>query len=381
MVDSCSPEALKKARKKIEESAFLEYSDKLDQLREHATILNEKLSIHGMRMNKDFLTFTDKTGAKFDLSKLRSSTHMKRYSDISEIERMYISDYANSVQNIYNNHLAKRVSKEAFDRVMSEIVIACSERETFRRVYGDLAAKVRGKHASKVSRNFYYYFTDRPEDVFSKSTGQTWSPNNCERYGGSSEAGIYSDISHGAVIVFLRIIGTKTNFARATLRVCVHGNSKGDVSFGMDKYWYRGEESHARFTVNQNKRFDAIDPLTAKEATREVLEILKGSGIDMAYKTCTTPYVHEGFSDVEQKKKTAITYSWKYVDCPKCGEIVPVDQHGNPRCNNCSGVFTCGDCGGRFTRDRMHNDTQCRSCYRIQQEEENHDDDDDDGEQ
>jgi len=374
MSDPCAANSLKRARNKIEEAALIEFAPKITELRELLESLNIVLEKNGLKLDSGFKTFSNENNEHFDLQSLRSKVHMKRYTKMTDHDRRFISDYANAIQNA-QNLLDNKISKSAFDYVMAYIERSCQQRKDWIKKYGDISEKIVGRHQSKYSPNFYYVFSNKPEDMFQKSTGRTWSPHNCERYGGESERGIYSDIEHNSIVVFLRKKKTKMVYARLMLRMCVYDPATNKVSIGYDKYWYRGNDSHERFTVNQQKKFEFGEPLTAYIATREVLSILKVAGFNLDYKECITPYVHDGYSDVEQRKETVINYSSEYKECPICGEIVPVDRYGHPRCNKCSKRYTCMHCGGRFPRSEFHVDSElCNECYREEPEPESEDD-------
>ena len=368
---SCSPESLARARKKIERAAIVQFTPTINELNDLVEEIKRVLGRNGMKLDKGFKTYTGKDGLRNDLSDLSSRHHMRQYTFMSDDDKYVLSSLANNIQN-KQNIIEDKISKSAFDRVMEMIENACNERKGWIERYGNAAALLVGRHKSKSSPLFFYQFSNKPEDIFKKSTGMSWYPHNCERYGGDSERGIYSDIQHNSIVVFLRKIKDKHVYARLMLRMCVielHGASSktwhpGQVSIGYDKYWYRGNDSHDRFTVNQSDRFVRDESLTSRGATREVLEIVKNAGFDLDYKACKTPFKHAGFSDVEQRKETSITYSSFYTECPSCHEIVPVNIYGQPRCNNCIQLYRCRNCGSRVRRRDFHADENlCNECY------------------
>lgn len=367
MIDRCSIGVVTDdAMKIIEVAAKEQYRDTFDRISNASRKLRSYITPYKFNLDEQTMTIEDPDGNTYPVSKLTSNAFLKKYGMLDD----YIKDYANSLTNYYAL-IEKKASPNAFANIRANIEQACIDRMKVIKKYGDTAANLVGIYPVSKTSSLVLCFSTNVEDMFIKSTAQTWNPSNCERWGGQSEAGIFSDIAHNSIVVFLRKRTANNNrnaIARLMLRLCI--TDKGKPAYGYDKYWYRGNESHARYSVNDNFQFVNYDTVTARDLTKMVLSILDKKGFPVNYKVCITPFPHAGYSDVERKPNVPIAYSPYYVKCEFCGETIPVDENGEPRCPICGRRRSCRICGNMVLAEHFNEDANmCTRCYNEQQRE------------
>lgn len=326
MTDLCDPSKRKILRAKVK--AVMDYAIR-DKIEKYIMHLNKILAIFadiGFSFNAKAFTWQDDRGNQYDMHDLASPQFLKKFTIISPDARRHLFNAANHIQQDRQAILEYQQRTGGIDDVMKRLETACNRRTEFIDAHGNLMAELNGKYQSNVDPNAIYYISTDPYDIFTKSTGRSWSPANCERIDGESSQGIDSDIAHNSAVVFIldkRIRGFKSAIARMNLRLCVVNAKsrakKKKYSIGWDINWYRGNHSHDRFTVESTRKFDNLD-LSAKQARDELVQIIRNHGFNTNYKICITPFAHEGYSDIEAANRTAIAYQaiWPY-HCDVCG--------------------------------------------------------------
>ena len=251
-----------------------------------------------------------------------------------------IGETARSLRNA-QDRLGLLASSNKLDEMMNDIFDACSIRDGNFKDFtekrhsplqpGDLIKKVAGKYPCP-NPNLQYYISSDPVDIFMKSSGQEWSENSCERWGGGYKRGIFSDIANGSLVCFVTKKGKRTPanaLARIMLRQCyvkLAGEPYSHVlTLGYEAYWYTG---NYRLTVYSGRdlgymsKHDIEWTMTAKSATDGLKVILKAIGLRMDYKVCMTPFPYKGFSDAIVDSGV-IQYCSEYTECSNCSNPVP----------------------------------------------------------
>lgn len=375
----CSSTAIEKLRPTIGRVIAFAHRDKVADYNLLVMEAKEVFKESGFIYNDETFTYTDDIGRVYDVNDIRSRTHMRRYESMCNSRKEVLSDLVNRLQD-KRGKLYTLVGPHAVDMVIENLKEACYEREMFIREHGDITSEIVGHYQSARDKYAAYIISKNPIDIFMKSTARSWQVENCERHGGSSEKGIYSDIAHNSCVIYIEDIRTKKILARMNLRVCIvnpyASELKEKYSLGYDIYWYRGDHSHARYNITDNKAFHPLS-LTAKKATAEIVDLLIASGFNQSYIKCTTPYVHAGYSDVEYKKGTTIEYTTKWTNCKNCGKVIKADNRNQDYCKECkpSNRFRCRNCGGTFREEDFDiNNDLCNDCANRDDDDENNDD-------
>jgi len=292
-------------------------------------------------------------GNEFPVSSLQGRL-MKKYDTINtrDIEAM---SNASCHMNGSMIEMAKYSDPRVTAGIIAKIEEYCRRRKDFIAEHGDLMSILVGKYPSRSDPNAYYYISTDPYDIFTKSTGRSWSVRNCERIFGSSQQGIYSDIEHNSAVVFIkdkRLKGFKSAVARLELQLCIMDGKEHEIdpmkkySIGWAINWYRGDHTHERHHIYKEDALMRPLNLTGNRARIELLEIIHAAGFNVGYKTCTTPFVHGGFSDVESAPNTATTFQSDYEHrCANCGIPERGDQMVSIR-HDGSTVEVCKFCNG-----------------------------------
>jgi len=325
MGDLCDPSNRKKLRAKIK--GVMDYAIR-DKLENYGRQLNKISSIFdeiGFKFSGKTFSFFDDEGKKFTMQELSSRRFLRQYKQINKETEMQLARYANHL--VQNRFVILQYGERTggIKAVMERMETACQRRTEFIDAHGKLMNELVGKYQSTHDNNAVYFISTDPYQIFTKSTGRTWSPKNCERIDGDSSHGIDSDIAHNSAVLYIldnRKKGFSSAIARMELRLCVF-NEKAKVkkekySIGWDINWYRGNHSHDRYPATSTKKFDNLD-LSAKQALAEVIKIIHDHGFNTSYDLCITPFAHEGFSDIESTSRTAIAYqsTWPYT-CNVC---------------------------------------------------------------
>lgn len=167
-----------------------------------------------------------------------------------------------------------------------------------------------------VSKDIVMVISNDPVDILRKSTGQDWEETSCEKSGGMHFEGVFSDILFGNLVAFMRDANTGHDIARIMLRWCV--DDAGKIGIGIESRWYYstgiGTGSKCPFISQQIVAYS----ITATQATRMVIDILKNRGV-YSYQTCTTPYPYGGYSDYIKSSNNPILYNNADKDIPKFG--------------------------------------------------------------
>lgn len=324
MTDLCDPSRQKSLKTKVKSVLAYAIKDKMEKFQSEIIKVVKIFDEIGFAFNFRNLTFTDNIGREYKIAYL-ASQKMKDYPFIDQEDIETLASSADKITNWYRD-IEPYLNEGTLNNIIARIQNACSARKAFIREHGNLMSEITGKYQSDYDENVIYYISTDPFDIFTKSTGRSWSPANCERAFGDSEIGIYSDISHNSAVVFIldkRIKGFESAIARMNLRLCVVDEEANDpkerYSIGWDINWYQGKHSHDRLQSHGDQKFANVN-LTANQAREEIVKIAKNRGFKMDYITCTTPFAHEGYSDIESSKNAFITYRSKYnYFCEECG--------------------------------------------------------------
>ena len=326
MKDFCNPSRKRVLQAKVRWAMTYAIRDKFEKfdrvLKKTLAILEEI----GFTYIPKHFTFKDDNDTEFEMNELASPSFLHKYKQISTENVKSLMRYINHLQQ---NRLAIiQYGEKTGDikSIMDRLETACQRRVEFIDHHGNLMGELVGKYQSDVEQNAVYFISTDPYDIFTKSTGRSWSPHNCERIDGESNRGIDSDISHNSAVVYIldtRIKGFKSAIARMNLRLCVVKENakmpKHKYSIGWDINWYRGNDTHERFASDSNRKFDNMN-LTARQALEELVAIIHEKGFNTEYEFCITPFAHEGYSDIENANRTAIAYQSKYSHhCDVCG--------------------------------------------------------------
>jgi len=274
---------------------------------------------------KDF-SFSDDKGNEHGMNYLSKHSFISKYPRITEKDESSLAIDVNDLIQLKSSIDQYHEKTGGYKNVMERMAIACQRRKEFVKTHGNLMEELNGKYQSKIDVNATYFISTDPYQIFTKSTGRTWSPKNCERIDGESSHGIDSDIAHDSAVLYIldnRKKGFDKAIARMNLRRCVVNeratNPKEKYSIGWDVNWYRGNDSHARYHALSKKKFDNMC-LSGNDATNEIIQIIHDHGFNTDYKACITPFHHEGYSDWEGATNAVINYQskWEYR-CRKCG--------------------------------------------------------------
>jgi len=359
MKDRCAPD--KKTRKELIERVVgaLQYSSReiIAKYNSATVSLGEVFDRIGFRFGKKMLytvigkgksktkkpvrvpTFIDDEGKELPISYLMSKKELRVYDSISDEDANILNANANRLVQAFAE-LDKRFGVESVKKLMDRWFEACDKRIDFIKEYGNMMSELNGVYKSKVDPHAEYFITNDPLYTILKSTGRTWEYKNCERIYGGSQKGIDSDIEHNSAIAYLmdnRKKGFDSAVARLELKMCEFDpeatETKERYSVGWEINWYRGKDSHKRHHVFRKDPMSPLD-ITAEQATKELIAIIKSKGFFMDYETCTTPFVHEGFSDIEFSVDKHVRFQsvWKYR-CRRCGTPVRDSIGINPNWN------------------------------------------------
>lgn len=327
-VDWCAPSRREKLAIRIRSGMYYGPRDKIKKYNESLITINEIFSKYNFVFDPINHIFIDNNGKKHGIKTLISTITMKKYDVFKPKELKALSLSANYMMATIDQ-IKKELDEAAIKDRVKRVEEACDKRIKFLKKFPDIMNSLVGKYKSMYDENAYYDISTDPFDIFTQSTGRPWATGNCLRVFGQHEQGLYSDIEHFTAIVYIRdkrITGFDSAIARMSLRVCminpVARKIKEKYSIGWDINWYRGNDTHDRYNIYSNGVFIPLS-LTAKQATCELINIIQNHGFNVEYNFCKTPYVHEGYHDIEGTHHVPITYysRWNYF-CKKCGTPV-----------------------------------------------------------
>lgn len=157
--------------------------------------------------------------------------------------------------------------------------------------------------------NFDVVISNHPLDVVAKSSGQGWSAISSEKLGDPYQRGIFSDVENGSAVAFL--VGKKNGVinARVMLRVCSGEKDRG-MGIETSIYYDNGNKGGQ---AGANAGILIAKNVKAKDFYAYIVKILDDSNLSN-YKTCITPYIYKGYSDVAEKHNTIIEYKKPRID-------------------------------------------------------------------
>lgn len=278
---------------------------------------NEIVEYLGSRFDFDFvnLTYLDKSypsrGPK-PLSKLSSTSYVKEIG----LQNEWLNDRVSLLMNKKRDRdgFVERETPHAFRNITTALryrMYLLSKDEDLRAFLGEIL----GRYPIQGRDDLNFFFSIDPVDILSKSTGRDWEESSCEKYqtsngnGGAYGKGIYSDIMHANIIVFI-IDKNNHAHARIMLRWCKQDDRDEDWGIGIEPIWYsefgRVEFKTMRNIVAPSPSIDGSH-VKASWATNQIEKILEKLDL-YGYSTCETPYVYKGFSDNERDGRTYIHY-------------------------------------------------------------------------
>ena len=182
----------------------------------------------------------------------------------------------------------------------------------------------------KLDSMHFIVISNKPIDIFMKSTGRAWEDDSCERVRGPYENGIYSDIEWSNCIALLYKKSDKKNpIGRVMIRTC-EDHESGKPSFGIEPIWY---------TIKGRQEDDgSVDGIDIFDLRSKLVTIITEKGFSMDYDTCITPYKYMGFSDKMEHGRTEITYGEMRIDVKEILKRDVIIQIGS-MCPFCDVIF------------------------------------------
>lgn len=224
----------------------------------------------------------------------------REISDLASTRRRYIKQFASPedkaitslVSRVYN--AAKEIKRrkvEAVEEIHARMLEALEKRKVS--PFCKLVGTVEGKYRVP-GRGIEFVVSGHPVDVLQKATGTPWETISCEKYGGPSFDGVYSDTEQCNMTCVVQDISTGYKFARIMLRWCI--TEKGDVGIGIEEEWYFANADNLGTAFNDDYDKEIAPNLKAYQATAFLRDLLEKLGY-MVYDVCVTPYAYQGYSD------------------------------------------------------------------------------------